>query len=257
MCGAPGPHAHGNAARQVLDDRRAEVRGQQKPSNDPPQQPAQPPVRQLLGTANAQTAPAATSTAPVHERLGSANAKQHQREHGPQRPTKRSDPAQHAKGTAGDCPGPRKETGTRRNVTQGRGGAAEGNQPSPLGCIADPHVLCLLRRMWSSDCAYVGRWIGRWFPCKHAVALPRAGEADAAAAGAWLRPGPPRIIAPHGTRFGRKKELRCLPRPLLVGFAGRQRGGGGVCGLGPARAADQQLHQNPKTVGNSGLRPPV
>ena len=33
--GAPGPHAHGNAARQVVDDRRAEVRGQRKPSNDP------------------------------------------------------------------------------------------------------------------------------------------------------------------------------------------------------------------------------
>ena len=31
-------------------------------------------VRQLLGTANAQTVPAATSTAPVHQRLGSANA---------------------------------------------------------------------------------------------------------------------------------------------------------------------------------------
>ena len=30
------PHAHGNAARQVVDDpRAAEVRGQQKPSNDP------------------------------------------------------------------------------------------------------------------------------------------------------------------------------------------------------------------------------
>ena len=34
--GAPGPHAHGNAARQAMDDRRAaEVHGQQKPSNDP------------------------------------------------------------------------------------------------------------------------------------------------------------------------------------------------------------------------------
>ena len=33
--GAPGPHAHGNAVRQVVDDRRAEVRGQQKPPNDP------------------------------------------------------------------------------------------------------------------------------------------------------------------------------------------------------------------------------
>ena len=74
--GAPGPHAHGNAARQVVDDRRAEVRGQQKQSKRPPQQPAQPPVRQLLGTADAQTAhPAASSTAPAHQLLGSANAK--------------------------------------------------------------------------------------------------------------------------------------------------------------------------------------
>ena len=32
---APGPHAYGNAATQVVDDRRAEVRGQQKPSNAP------------------------------------------------------------------------------------------------------------------------------------------------------------------------------------------------------------------------------
>ena len=33
--GAPGPHAHGNAVRQVVVDRRAEVHGQRKPSNDP------------------------------------------------------------------------------------------------------------------------------------------------------------------------------------------------------------------------------
>ena len=44
-----------------------------------------------------------------------------QREHRPQRPTERSDPTQHAKGRTGDCPGPRKETATRRNVTQGGG----------------------------------------------------------------------------------------------------------------------------------------
>ena len=36
-----------------------------------------------------------------------------------QRPTERSDPMQHAKGRTGDCPGPRKGTATRRNVTQG------------------------------------------------------------------------------------------------------------------------------------------
>ena len=41
----------------------------------PRQQPAQPPIRQLLGTADAQTAhPATFSTAPAHQRLGPANA---------------------------------------------------------------------------------------------------------------------------------------------------------------------------------------
>ena len=45
--------------------------------------------------------------------------KRHQQEHRPQRPTERSDPTQHAKGRPGDCPGPRKGTTTRRNVTRG------------------------------------------------------------------------------------------------------------------------------------------
>ena len=45
--------------------------------------------------------------------------KQYQQEHRPQWPTEHSDPTQHAKGRTGDCPGPRKETTTQRNVTQG------------------------------------------------------------------------------------------------------------------------------------------
>ena len=41
----------------------------------PRQQPAHPPIRQLLGAADAQTAhPATSSTAPAHQPLGSANA---------------------------------------------------------------------------------------------------------------------------------------------------------------------------------------
>ena len=41
----------------------------------PRQQPAHPPIRQLLGAADAQTAPPATfSTDPTHQLLGSANA---------------------------------------------------------------------------------------------------------------------------------------------------------------------------------------
>ena len=57
----------------------------------------------------------------------------HQQEHRPQRPTERSDPTQHAKGRTGDCPGPRNETTTRRNVTRGGGGeeAARGGH-APL-----------------------------------------------------------------------------------------------------------------------------
>ena len=54
-----GPHAHGTAARQGVDDHNAEGSGQ-RPSNDPPQPPAQPPVRQLLGAADAETAPQGT-----------------------------------------------------------------------------------------------------------------------------------------------------------------------------------------------------
>ena len=41
----------------------------------PRQQPAHPPIRQLLGAADAQTAhPATSSTAPAHQPLGSVNA---------------------------------------------------------------------------------------------------------------------------------------------------------------------------------------
>ena len=64
----------------------------------PPQRPAQPPVRQLLGH---------------------TYAKRHHKEHRPQRPSESIDPAQHAKGRTADCPGSREETATRRKVTQG------------------------------------------------------------------------------------------------------------------------------------------
>ena len=70
--------------------------------------------------------------------------KQHQQEHRPQRPTESSDPTQYAKGRTGDCPGPRKETATRHNVTQGgcrcffwggeRGGTATGDIVRGLFC---------------------------------------------------------------------------------------------------------------------------
>ena len=58
-----------------MDGLRTEVWGTAKPVKRPPQQPAQPPVRQLLGATDAQTAhPATSSTAPVHQPLGPATA---------------------------------------------------------------------------------------------------------------------------------------------------------------------------------------
>ena len=78
-----------------MDDRRVEVCGQRKLSNDPRSNQHNP----------------GTPTTVLRERGN--------KEHRPQQPTKRSDPPQHAKGRTCDCPGPRKETATRRNVTQG------------------------------------------------------------------------------------------------------------------------------------------
>ena len=96
----------------------------------PPQQPAQPPIRQLLGAADTQTAhPPPHSAQPQHTNdWAPRTRKGHQQEHRPQRPTERSDPTQHAKGRTGDCPGPRKETATRRNVTWG---VPTGTPPPP------------------------------------------------------------------------------------------------------------------------------
>ena len=110
-----------------------------------------------VGSKNSQTTPATTSTAPIRQLLGAADVqtahppphsaqplhtnhwaprtrKRHQQERRPQRPSERSDPTQHAKGRMGDCPGPRKGTATRRNVTQGGGrpGLARApNNPRP------------------------------------------------------------------------------------------------------------------------------
>ena len=42
--------------------------------------------------------------------------RRHQQEHRPQWPPEHSDPTEHAKGRTGDCPGPRKETATRRTT---------------------------------------------------------------------------------------------------------------------------------------------
>ena len=103
---------------------------------------------------------------PQHTNDGAPRTrKRHQQEHRPQRPTERSDPTQHAKGRTGDCPGPRKGTATRRNVTRGAAGFQggwQGSMPQPWAaflatglCMPDrglprthiPHVSQLLGPM--------------------------------------------------------------------------------------------------------------
>ena len=77
-------------------------------------------IRQLLGPADAQTAHHTTSsTAPAHQRLGPANAETTPARAPAAAADRKQRPVQHAKGRTGDCPGPRKETTTRQNVTQG------------------------------------------------------------------------------------------------------------------------------------------
>ena len=116
---APGPHAHGNTARHVMDavDRGTWTADTVK---RPRQQPAQPQYAKYWAplTCNRHTMPHPAQ--PRHtNHWAPRTRKRHQQEHWPQRLTESSNPMQHAKGRTGACPGPRKETTTRRNVTQG------------------------------------------------------------------------------------------------------------------------------------------
>ena len=117
---APGPHAHGNTARQVVDGLRTEVCGQQKQSNDPGNNQHSPQYANYWAPLTPKRHIPPHSAQPRHTNDWALRTRiQHQREHRPQRPSERIDPTQHAKGRRGDCPGPRKETTTRRNVTRG------------------------------------------------------------------------------------------------------------------------------------------
>ena len=118
---ARGAHAHGNTERQVVDGLRTEVCVKQ-----PPQSPAQPQYSNYWAPVTHKRHTMPHPARPQHtNHWAPQTRKRHEQEHRPQRLTESSDPTQHAKGRTGDCPGPHKETTTRRNVTQGldRGGA--------------------------------------------------------------------------------------------------------------------------------------
>ena len=121
--GALGPRAHGNGARHVVDGLRTEARGQRKQSHDPRNNQHNPQYANYWAPLTRKRHIPPHSAQPQHTNdWAPRTRKRHQQEHRPQRPTERSDPTQHAKGRAGDCPGPRKEATTRRNVTWGGGG---------------------------------------------------------------------------------------------------------------------------------------
>ena len=91
-----------------------------KNSQTTPQPPAQPQYANYWAPLMRKRHIPPHPAQPQHTNHGAPRTrKRHQQVHWPQWPTESSDPTQHAKGRTGDCPGPRKETTTRRNVTQG------------------------------------------------------------------------------------------------------------------------------------------
>ena len=110
----PGPEGS-----MAIRDRRRVV-GTAKTVKRPRQQPAHPQCANYWAPLTRKRHTMPHSAQPQHtNHWAPRTRKRHQQEHRPQRPTEHSDPTQHAKGRTGDCPGPRKETRTRRNVTQG------------------------------------------------------------------------------------------------------------------------------------------
>ena len=96
--------------------------GTAKKVKRPPQQPAQPQYANHWAPLTRKRHIPPHPAQPRHTNHWAPRTRQrHEQEHRPQRPTERSDPTQHAKGRTGDCPGPHKETTTRRNVTLGGG----------------------------------------------------------------------------------------------------------------------------------------
>ena len=88
----------------------------------PPQQPTQPQYANYWAPLTRKRHTMPHPAQPQHtNHWAPRTRKQHQQEHRPQWPTERSNPTQHAEGRTGDCPGPHKETTTRRNATQGWG----------------------------------------------------------------------------------------------------------------------------------------
>ena len=116
----------------------------------PRQQPAQPQYANYWAPLTRKRHTMPHSAQPQHTNYWALRLrKRHQQEHRPQRPTESSNPTQHVKGRTGDCPGPRKGTTTRRNVTQGDfGGSRVGNFAFQTGLENFPYKIHGLPRNW-------------------------------------------------------------------------------------------------------------
>ena len=119
--------------------------GAAKTDQRPPQQPAQPRYANYWAPLPQKRHPPQPAQPRHTSHWAPQMRKRHQQEHRPQRPTKCSDPTQHGKGITGDCPGPRKETATRQNVTQGGWDKAPQSCCSP-GSRRRPLTSCHSRR---------------------------------------------------------------------------------------------------------------
>ena len=90
---APGRHAPGNGGRQVVEDRRAEVCGQQKQSNDPRNNQHNPQYANYWAPLTRKRHIPPHPAQPRHtNHWAPRTRKRHQQEHRPQWPTERSDP---------------------------------------------------------------------------------------------------------------------------------------------------------------------
>ena len=100
----------------------------------PRQQPAHPQYANYWAPLTRKRHAMPHSAQPQHTNYWALRTRiRHQQEHRPQRSAESSDPTQHAKGRTGDCPGPRKGTAARRNVTQGGAGCTNGHRDQE-GC---------------------------------------------------------------------------------------------------------------------------
>ena len=109
----------------------------------PRQQPAHPQYANYWAPLTRKRHIPPHSAQPQHTKYWAPRTrKRHQQEHRPQRPTESSNPTQHAKGRTGDCPGPRKGTTTRRNVTQGVWKRGANDPPPPRTFLFHPCEKC-------------------------------------------------------------------------------------------------------------------